>query len=465
MKILLISTNWETSPYPVYPIGMGMVAAALKQAGHQVEMFDFLQSGCEIDAVRERVESIQPDVVGLSLRNIDNVNAVNEHRYIDSVQTIVACIREVSAARVILGGSAFSIMPEEILEKVGADYGVVGEGEVLMCGFLASVASGNLPKERILRAPQQLEKDAIPSAYYDSKMISYYMDHGKTVSIQTKRGCNKHCIYCSYPFLEGTELRMRTASSVVDDMVRVAGEHEDACIFFVDSVFNDSEGCYRELIHEMHRRKIHIPWTAFFTPGGELDDEIVALMKETGLDAAEIGADASTDAALKGIGKDFTWNDVIECNELFQRHGVTTAHYYMFGGPGETPETVAEGIENIRNLRQTANFMFMGIRILPGTSLMTLARQEGLVTDETNIIDPIYYFSKAIDRDWLEQTLTEGFADRTNCVFPPDALDDKLHMLHQLGYGGTAYDMLIGAGARNRKRQGKRNGKGLNRTI
>ncbi len=456
MKILLISTNWETSPYPVYPIGMGMVAAALKKAGHQVEMFDFLQNDCSFDSVKERIESVQPDVVGLSLRNIDNVNAANEHRYMDSVQKIAECVREVTAAKIILGGSAFSIMPEEILAKVGADHGIVGEGEVLICSFVDSVASGNLPAERILRAPQQLEKEAIPSAYYDPSMVEYYMDHGKTISIQTKRGCNKHCIYCSYPFLEGRDLRLRTAVAVVDDMERLIAELEDSYIFIVDSVFNDSEGHYREIVHEMHRRKINIPWTAFFTPGGELDDEIVALMKATGLDAAEIGADASTNATLRGIGKDFTWSDVVECNELFLRHEVTTAHYYMFGGPGETRETVIQGIENIRSLRQTANFMFMGIRILPGTSLMTLARKEGLVTDETDIVDPVYYFSEAIDRDWLEQTLTDGFADRMNCVFPPDALDDKLHMLHQLGYGGTAYDMLIGAGARSSRRARRR---------
>jgi len=271
--------------------------------------------------------------------------------------------------------------------------------------------------------------------------------------IQTKRGCNKHCIYCSYPVLEGRELRMRNAADVVDDIERLISEHNAGYIFFVDSVFNDSEGNYRELIHEMSRRGINVPWTAFFTPGGELDDEIVSLMKSTGLDAAEIGADASTDVTLKGIGKDFCWSDVIECNELFHRHGVTTAHYYMFGGPCETPETVKEGIENIRNLPETANFMFAGIRILPGIGLMKLARRDGLVTDDMDIINPVYYFSKSVERDWLEKTLTDGFADRFNCVFPPDAMDDKLHMLHKLGYTGTAYDMLIGAGKRKRTKQ------------
>ena len=284
MKILLISANWATSPYPIYPIGMSMVAAALKQAGHEVEVFDFLQNSCSFDAVREKVELVGPEVVGISIRNIDNVNAAHEQRYIDSVQQMVGLIKETTAAPVVLGGSAFSIMPEEILAKVGADYGVVGEGEVLMRDFVATLAAGTEPEERIMRAPLQLEKDAIPSAYYDPEILSYYMDNGKVISIQTKRGCNKHCIYCSYPVLEGSELRMRNAADVVDDMERLVAEHGADYVFFVDSVFNDSEGNYRELIHEMHRRKINIPWTAFFTPGGELDDEIVALMKATGLD-------------------------------------------------------------------------------------------------------------------------------------------------------------------------------------
>ncbi len=262
MKILLISANWATSPYPVYPIGMGMVAAALKQAGHEIELFDFLQNGCSFVALQDRLDSVQPEVVGISIRNIDNVNAVHEQRYIESVQQMVESIREVNSAQIILGGAGFSIMPEEILKRVGADYGVVGEGEVLICDFMESVLSGNLPQERILRAPPKLEMEAIPTACYDPEILSYYSDHGKVIPIQTKRGCSKHCIYCSYPVIEGSELRMRAPSAVVDDIEWVVAEHQAEYIFFVDSVFNDFQGHYRELIQEMQDRKINIPWTA-----------------------------------------------------------------------------------------------------------------------------------------------------------------------------------------------------------
>jgi lipid biosynthesis B12-binding/radical SAM protein len=442
MKILLISANVATSPYPIYPIGMSMVAAALKKEGHEVELFDFLQNDCSVETVQNRVNEICPELVGISIRNVDNVNAAHEQRYIDNVRSIVEGIRKETDSPVILGGSGFSVMPDEVLAAVGADYGIVGEGEELLCSFVRDLENGIRPDEKILYAPMKLEKETIPSAFYDPSMLKYYLDSSRVISIQTKRGCNKCCIYCSYPALEGRVLRSRCVKDVVDDIEQLIALGA-SYLFFVDSVFNDSEGQYRELIAEMHRREVHIPWTAFFTPGGELDDGIVAQMKATGLHTAEMGADASTDTTLRGLGKDFRWQDVIECNDLFHRHGVTTAHYYMFGGPGETKETVLEGIENIRNLPNTANFMFMGIRILPDTALLNLAVREGMIPDGHNIIEPIYYFSKNIDRDWLEKTMTEGFADRINCVFPPDALDEKLIILHKMGYSGSGYDMLV----------------------
>jgi lipid biosynthesis B12-binding/radical SAM protein len=448
MKILLISANVAISPYPVYPVGMSMVAASLKEAGHEVELFDFLQHGQSYERVKEKVEAVQPGIVGISIRNVDNVNAAHEERYIDAVAKMVESIRTVSSSPVILGGSGFSVMPEAVLDKVGADYGIVGEGEQLMRSFVEAVGKGELPEERILRAPLQMEDRAIPSAYYDPVLMEFYQNNGKMISIQTKRGCNKNCIYCSYPVLEGHRLRARDPKAVVDDIEYLIKERAAEYIFFVDSVFNDSDGHYRDVVGEMHRRKINIKWTAFFTPGGDLDDEIMALMKATGLHAAEVGADASTDATLKGLAKDFRWEEVVECNDLFARHEVTTAHYYMFGGPGETRETVKEGIENIRALKHTANFMFMGIRILPNTALMTLAEREGLLTPGQDILESAYYFSPHIDRDWLEKTLIDGFADRTNCVFPPDALDDKLRFLHKMGFSGSAYEVLISSGGK-----------------
>ena len=122
MKVLLIGANVASTPYYVYPLGLSMVATALRKAGHVVNQFDFLRNGMSLEALNNELRSFEPDIIGISMRNIDNVNLMNEQRYIDAVKEIVKNIRNVTNSPVILGGSAFSIMPEIILSEVGADF-------------------------------------------------------------------------------------------------------------------------------------------------------------------------------------------------------------------------------------------------------------------------------------------------------------------------------------------------------
>lgn len=442
MNILLISSNIAETPYAVYPLGMSMVAAALREDGHKVTLFDYLQKGQSLDAVREAIRQVKPELIGVSIRNIDNVNLMNEQRYIGIVRSIVDAAREITPVKVVLGGSGFSVMPGPVLEAVGADYGIAGEGERLFREFVAEAAQGKYPAERILYAPPKLVGGEIPPAHYDAEMLDFYLKSGFMASVQTKRGCEHRCVYCTYPNLEGHVIRPRDPVAVVDDMERLVKDFGARYIFFTDSVFNDNRGRYRAVVAEMQRRKLQVPWTAFFKPSRELDAGIIAAMQATGLKAAEIGSDAPSDATLRGIGKDFTFKEVDYCNTLFLDQGVATAHYFMFGCPGETRETVLEGIENLKSLKRTSLFVFMGIRILPDTGLARIALRDGLIQPGQSLLDSVYYISPKVERQWLETTLTEAFANIRHIVFPPDAIEAKLHFLFKLGYTGSLWDLL-----------------------
>ena len=453
MKVFLISSNVASTPYSVYPLGLSMIAASLKNAKHLVQQFDFLASNCSLEALTIALGEFHPEIIGISIRNIDNVNLLNEQRYLDTVKNIVDKIRQVSPAKIILGGSGFSIMPEAILEMVGADYGITGEGESLIVDFVNQAGKGAYPQEKIICEAPKLCLKQIPSACYDAEIMRYYLKSGNVASVQTKRGCQYKCLYCSYPILEGPNIRIRDTQAVVDDIQNLIVNFGAKYIFFTDSVFNDDAGNYLKVLEEMKKRKINIHWTAFFKPSG-LDDPALTLMQETGLKAAEIGADASCDITLKKLGKSFLFKDIIECNALFAKYKIATAHYFMFGCPGETRETVIEGINNIRGLEKTASFIFMGIRILPKTPLAQLAAKEGLITLGQDLLEPVYYIAPNLEKAWLEETLTAGFKGMRNCVFPPDALDNSLAFLHKLGYSGSLWEMLIpGNAKRNRKKQ------------
>jgi radical SAM superfamily enzyme YgiQ (UPF0313 family) len=203
----------------------------------------------------------------------------------------------------------------------------------------------------------------------------------------------------------------------------------------------------------MRRRHIVVPWTAFFRPSG-LNDEKVLMMKQTGLAAAEIGADAPTDTTLRGLGKSFSFDDVVECNDLFARNDISSSNYFMFGCPGETQNTVDEGIENITKLQNTVSFIFMGIRIIKATPLASIAISEGLLTPNQNLLTPVYYIAPGLDRRWLEKTLRDAFKGTKRCVFPPDSLDRSLQLMHSLGYAGSIWDILIPKKEKSNRRRG-----------
>ena len=140
MNILLISANREMNPYPVFPIGLAYLAGPLARAGHRLRVLDLCFADDAETAVKQVLKEFVPDAVVVSIRNIDNVTFPASRSYLDEIRSVVGlCRREAS---VILGGSGFSIMPVELLEKLGGDYGVVGEGEEVLVELVSALSRG-----------------------------------------------------------------------------------------------------------------------------------------------------------------------------------------------------------------------------------------------------------------------------------------------------------------------------------
>lgn len=441
MKILLIYCNPSPSPYPVYPLGMSVVAHALEQAGHTVLQYDLFTHDFDYEHLKATVANEAPGVVGISFRNLDNVNVCAEVHYAQHLRGAVKAVREVSEAKIIIGGSGFSVMPERVLEACGADYGIKGEAERIIVDLIAQLEKGERPASRILEARESLDAEGMMPARYSDELLSAYQEGGGVVPLQTKRGCPHHCVYCTYPLLEGYAVRPRHPKSVVADIRHLISKGVKQ-IFFTDSIFNDSFGHYKRLVAEMAEQKICVPWTGFFRPDA-IEPELIQQMKTTGLTAIELGSDASSDTTLKEMGKHFLFKEVELSQQRFMEAGVTVSHYFMMGGPGETKETVEEGIQNILRLQGAASFIFLGIRILPGTPLEKRALEEGVITPETDLFMPVYYFSPSIEKDWLHERLLSAFKKNRHVIYPPNAMDSGLAFLHRLGYAGMSIDMLL----------------------
>ena len=442
-RIFCLSSNVTTEPYPVYPLGMAVIAGALSRSGHEVRQFDFLAAGCSEAALREAVGAFNPDAICLSLRNIDNVDSFSAESawYVGQAKRLVEVLRSASGAPVIVGGPGFSILPEEILAYLGADHGVVGEGEGAVCRIVADLAAGK-PVPPLLSGAAPLYGSAQGSPLLDRELVDFYVAQTGMVNLQTKRGCPHDCVYCTYPSLEGKAFRPRSAGAVADDIERIGREFGVNGFFFTDSVFNDPRGEYLELAEEILRRELKISFCVFFRPQGIGRPEL-ALLKRAGLHAAELGTDAASDATLAGIDKGFSFAEVEAVNRACVAERIPAAHFIIFGGPDETMATVAEGLENIARLEHSVVFAFSGIRILPGTRMLARAIADGVIAAGAPLLRPAYYFSPQLEYEAMNAAILKSFQGRRDRIFPPSEGQVRMAVMRRFGFNGILWDRLI----------------------
>jgi len=441
-RVLLISGTTTKEPYPVYPLGMALIADSLIRTGHKVCEYDMLASprlGVELEAV---ITKFNPEIIGISIRNIDNLNYTAPESYTNGYKKLVQRLRQLSSAPVVLGGSGYSLYPQVLLEKSGADFGVVGEGEMLFPKLVAKLVANESLTEKLLGSPQQDMLKKFGTSYRNKELAAYYLKHGGMLNLHTKRGCPMKCSYCSYPLLEGQHYRFREPKEVVDEIEKLRNYYEMDYYAIADSVFNDVQGYYLKIAEELVRRKIKIPFTAFLKPGF-FKRKDVQLLKNAGLKAVEWGTDGANNTTLKALRKDFTWEEVLHSNDLFDQEGIAGSHFIIFGGPGETTATVEEGLNNIAQLQQAVVMVCLGIRIVPGTKVHRMALEQNLVNKNDDLVAPKYYFSPQVEPTELDQKLRKAFEGRMDRVYPPGRDLDKVEIFHQMGHRGPIWDYLL----------------------
>ena len=121
MKVLFISPNTERLFMPTLPLGLALVAAATRQAGHETRFLDLLAATDPLDEVRQAITEFQPEVIALSVRNVDDQTMVGTKFLLGPVRDVMAACRAASQAKIVVGGAGYSIFPEAALKNLGAD--------------------------------------------------------------------------------------------------------------------------------------------------------------------------------------------------------------------------------------------------------------------------------------------------------------------------------------------------------
>ena len=437
MNVLLVSTNRERQPYPVVPNGLACVASALDAAQHNVRFLDLCFEKHPETAAAVSAKNFAPDVIGVSVRNIDNSDAIALRHYTPEARSVLHALRRAAPrAKVMAGGAAFGVAPEALFRDLGVDYAVAGDGERASVALVDALAGGaeiealpGLVRDRngtvVFTPPgEDADLDSLPQPSLHRWIdLARYQRHGATIPIQTKRGCVYKCVYCTYRNVEGWGYRLRDPELVGDEISELKTKAGVRHFDFVDSTFNSPPGHAIQVCEAISRRRLGVQLdTTNFTPAAAPADLLDA-MKTAGFRSLGITAESASDAVLERLEKGFNAAKVHEVAERVEKHGLRTLWIFLVGGPGETKQTIEETLAFAawRLGRGDAVYMTVGLRIYPGTTLHRIAISEHKVPATDPLLDPAFYFSSDLRFDETVARLKRFAAHHPRFMFSADS--------------------------------------------
>jgi radical SAM superfamily enzyme YgiQ (UPF0313 family) len=431
MRVLFISPNRLDLISPPLPLGLGSVVASLG-AEHEVEVLDFMFAPDPWGEVRKAVAAFKPDLMGLSLRNIDNQDSRQPICYFPEMQDLVALLRELSPAPIVLGGGAFNVMPRELMEYLEPDFGLLGEGEEAFPALLAAYGGGDWERvpglawrqEGSLRINptarvQDLEGLPPPALEYFSPR-RYQEAQGTAqipgaIPVQSRRGCPMKCIYCATPRLEGRGVRARAPERVAAWLKTMYEKWGLTRFYFVDNIFNYPLEYARRLCLAIKELRLPLEWNCLINPAFP-DRELFRLIRAAGGTMAQVGNESASELVLTNLGKGFGRARVEETLRLLQEEGLPYSCFLLVGGPGETPETVKESVALLEKYQPRLVNLKVGVRIYPGVALHRRALAEGVLEAEDNLLWPRFYLAPAL-KEWIWDYASEVTAAHPNWIF------------------------------------------------
>lgn len=400
MKIFLLQSYLGRFEKPVYPLGLAYLGACLSD--HEVKAFDPNVSQDPYGDLAIHLRDFQPDVVGISLRNVDTTQYRDPYVYLSALKPTLDIIsREIPRAPKIIGGSGFSIYARAIMERFpDLDYGVLLEAEESFPTLLTHLnqpeavpgiyyrQNGHL---HLSSPPQLPDFDALPSPRWDIVDLTPYRGQLDTVGVQAKRGCGLKCAYCTYFFLNGAHYRLRNPEKIVAEICELKDKFKVDRFMFVDSIFNIPPQHAEEICRELIRQKVDIPWSAWYNER-VFDHDFFKLARQAGCRDFSFSPDAYSDRALQILHKNLRVEDIHKVFDIARReNGVTFGFNFFVNPPGQTYWDFARLMLFWLRVRLSLRGKLYGfgmgnIRIEPDTAIYRIATEDTVITEDTNLL-------------------------------------------------------------------------------
>ncbi len=452
MRILLIATNrhslWmsrqEVRPLP---IGLAYVAAYLDPERHPLNILDLMFAEDYLAQTEATVREFQPELVGISLRNLDNGSYVNPQSALPITRDVIQRVRSCCDATIACGGPAFSTLPEECFKYLEPDLGLAGDAAETFAELAdllqskgvsgGSGLSGHVLKDlsqlsgliyreegKIKTAPHRASSGLSRPPRLDDLYLDQYRQAGFGVGVITKLGWYSSTVAAPPEENAGAEPASQwrishSVEQVIAEVKRLQRQHNLREFFFIDQAFNSPPDFAKELCRGLLEEHLDIKWNTNLRADG-VDQELVSLMVQSGCQMVLIGGPAipAKSAQVEGTDRQRQLSAAIgqirELCDLCHSQGLAYSLTQGFGEPGETEGTVSAKLaflSHTASADRTAHVtMRVGNRLLPGSDLTKLAVEEGIIPDEEQLLMPVFFVAPTV-RDQLVGILESAAAE------------------------------------------------------
>lgn len=431
MKILLINSNRLKHPWPVIPFGLCSVAAYLEKEGHNVRVLDLCFSRNPSKDCHVVIEDFTPDVIGISIRNIDNGAGYHTIFMLDQIKyEIIDPCKMAFSGPIVIGGPSVGISGAEMLHFFDLEFAIQGEGEEAMAGFVNRFEN-KIPMDglggliwrkgsKILKDNPSLtvqNLDTLPTVKFDRYIeLKRYRRFNSPIQIQTKRGCALKCSYCTYNRIEGSTYRLRNPTKVAEEIENLVSETGINHMEFTDSTFNIPLRHTKRVLSAIISKNLRLRCRAMGLNPSAVDEELVDLMKKVGFQDVDLGAESGSNVTLQTLGKNFYKEDVLRAGKLLRERDIPTSWYLLVGAPSETVDTLNETFDTI----STAAFPWdlviigVGIRIYHDAPLAEQLKLGNPKITNDNFLHPVCYEPAKLSLDEIKIFTKKAFLRHSN---------------------------------------------------
>ncbi|MFH1468196.1 MAG: hypothetical protein ABIO70_27665 [Pseudomonadota bacterium] len=192
----------------------------------------------------------------------------------------------------------------------------------------------------------------------------------------------------------------REPEAIVEDLRREAREWRlnRSEYMLIDACFNQPADWAKRFLEAVIRADLRWGFSCIVEPTPDLDRELCQLLVRAGNNMVTGLVGALHDTPLREQRRPFCLDDVAHAFELFEETRVLYMPQLMFGGPGETEQTIQDGLTFLGRFKPLMFTTSLGVRIFPKAEIRARAIAEGQIEPDDDLLQPRFYYAPGLDR-------------------------------------------------------------------